>query len=81
MSGRIICPSTGHCKHACRAGRRPSGVGADLGDFGTGYSSPSCLHEFDIEVLKIDRSFIRRMCADRVPSGGIEWKREPDTAV
>ena len=40
---------------------RQLGVKIDIDDFGTGYSSLSCLHEFPIDVLKIDRTFIANL--------------------
>src|SRR5262249_50265844 len=40
---------------------RDTGVRLAIDDFGTGYSSLSYLHQFRVDVLMIDRSFVERL--------------------
>jgi diguanylate cyclase (GGDEF)-like protein/PAS domain S-box-containing protein len=44
---------------------RGHGFALCMDDFGTGHSSLSCLSKFTIDVLKIDKSFIREMTGTR----------------
>jgi diguanylate cyclase (GGDEF)-like protein/PAS domain S-box-containing protein len=43
---------------------RNRGIEVSIDDFGTGFSSLSYLKQFDIDYLKIDRSFIRSLVED-----------------
>jgi diguanylate cyclase (GGDEF)-like protein/PAS domain S-box-containing protein len=72
LAGRLRIEITesallGDAQSATRALDRLIGAGAQivLDDFGTGYSSLVHLQSFPISGIKVDRSFVARLCSDR----------------
>jgi EAL domain-containing protein (putative c-di-GMP-specific phosphodiesterase class I) len=51
---------------------RKLGMKVVIDDFGTGYSSLSYLHQYPIDTLKIDRSFVQNMRSDKAVLGLIK---------
>ncbi len=51
---------------------RNSGIEVAIDDFGTGFSSLSYLKKFDIDYLKIDRSFINQLTEDATDRALVE---------
>ena len=56
----VIMENSAHAANLIRQ-LRGLGVHVHLDDFGTGYSSLAYLHEFHVDALKIDKSFVSRM--------------------
>jgi len=41
------------------------GISISIDDFGSGYSSLTCLHKFNVDTLKLDRSFLVNLESDK----------------
>lgn len=63
ITERVLLDNPDQVRKTLRALRK-AGIGISLDDFGTGYSSLSYLHQFPIDTLKVDRSFVRNLRAD-----------------
>jgi EAL domain-containing protein (putative c-di-GMP-specific phosphodiesterase class I) len=55
-----------HAEHAggMMAQLKAQNIHLSIDDFGTGYSSMSNLRRYPIDTVKIDQSFVRKMCQD-----------------
>lgn len=51
---------------------RSLGVRVHIDDFGTGHSNLGFLHQFPVDALKVDRSFVSRLGEDQVSAGVVQ---------
>ncbi|MGH8112402.1 MAG: bifunctional diguanylate cyclase/phosphodiesterase, partial [Rhodanobacteraceae bacterium] len=63
VTERSLLEDTPAVKRILRA-LRQVGISISLDDFGTGYSSLSYLHQYPLQALKIDRSFVANLNGD-----------------
>ncbi|MGH8190247.1 MAG: putative bifunctional diguanylate cyclase/phosphodiesterase, partial [Rhodanobacteraceae bacterium] len=68
VTERALLENTPAVKHILGVFRR-AGISISLDDFGTGYSSLSYLHQYPLQTLKIDRSFIANLSEDAESNG------------
>jgi diguanylate cyclase (GGDEF)-like protein len=63
VTERTLLEDPAHARELMRQ-LRASGMRLALDDFGTGYSSLSYLHQFPLDVLKVDRAFVEALGAE-----------------
>jgi len=68
LTESLLIVDSEHIKHLLKS-IRSLGVHLSIDDFGTGYSNLGYLTRFEVERLKIDQSFIRRMTENKHDEG------------
>ena len=71
ITERLLLQQPKNVKNSLERCRR-LGMKVVIDDFGTGYSSLSYLHQYPIDTLKIDRSFVQEMRSDKTVFGLIK---------
>jgi len=70
---------------ACVENLRETDITVALDDFGTGFASLTHLLEFPVDLIKIDQSFVQRLCHDRgsmaIISALIEIAKQMDMEI
>lgn len=64
LTEHVLYQNSEHYIHRALTLLRRAGVRVTLDDFGTGYSSLGFLRDFPVSSIKIDRSFIRKICSE-----------------
>ncbi len=63
ISEKLVVGANDRASHLLRR-LKDLGVRLSIDDFGTGYSNLASLHEFNLDALKIDKSFVDRIAGD-----------------